>query len=279
MFTIFFLFSLSPPFSLSIYFPLFRFPLSLPSVAPHQSFRPSFIMAEHEGRGILKSETLLKYILETSAYPREAAELKELREETVKKYGHMSIMGVPADEGQFIAMVLKLINAVKTIEIGVFTGYSLLTTALALPHDAKIIAIDPNGEAYKVGLPFIQKANVEHKINFIESPAMPVLNEILSKGNHDEEGFDFAFVDADKENYMEYHEILMKLVKVGGIITYDNTLMFGAVAMGENDEMSPFMRKYRGPLMKLNSFLASDPRIELSHISIGDGLTLCKRLY
>ncbi|XP_042502090.1 flavonoid 3',5'-methyltransferase-like isoform X1 [Macadamia integrifolia] len=236
-------------------------------------------MAEHEGRGILKSETLLKYILETSAYPREAAQLKELREETVKKYGHMSIMGVPADEGQFIAMLLKLINAVKTIEIGVFTGYSLLTTALALPNDAKIIAIDPDGEAYRVGLPFIQKANVEHKINFIESPAMPVLNEMLRNGSHDEKGFDFAFVDADKENYLEYHETLMKLVKVGGIIAYDNTLMFGAVAMGENDEMPPFMRKYRGPLMKLNSFLASDPRIELSHISIADGLTLCKRLY
>ncbi|XP_043715260.1 flavonoid 3',5'-methyltransferase-like [Telopea speciosissima] len=231
------------------------------------------------GRGILQSETLLKYILETSVFPREHAQLKEVREAIVKKYGHMSVMGVPADEGQFLAMLLKLTNAVKTIEIGVFTGYSLLTTALALPHHGKIIAIDPDKEAWSIGLPFIQKANVEHKINFIDSPAMPVLNEMLTNGNHEEEGFDFAFVDADKENYMEYHELLKKLVKVGGIIAYDNTLMYGAVAMGENDEMPSFMRICRGPLMKLNSFLASDSRIELSHISIGDGLTMCKRLY
>ncbi|XP_042518527.1 flavonoid 3',5'-methyltransferase-like [Macadamia integrifolia] len=93
--------------------------------------------------------------------------------------------------------------------------------------------------------------------------ASGVLRDNEGKGSHDEKGFDFAFMDADKENYLEYHETLMKLVKVGGIIAYDNTMMFGAVAMGENDEMPPFMRKYRGPLMTLNSFLASDPRIEL----------------
>lgn len=91
--------------------------------------------------------------------------------------------------------------------------------------------------------------------------------------------FDFAFVDADKENYANYHELIMKLIKVGGIIGYDNTLWFGSVALSEDDEMEEFQRNGRGNFRAFNSFLATDPRIELSHVSIGDGLTLCRRLY
>lgn len=95
-----------------------------------------------------------------------------------------------------------------------------------------------------------------------------------------EEGtLDFAFVDADKENYINYHEQLLKLVRVGGIIAYDNTLWFGTVALSEEEEMMDFQRAGRAHFMKLNTFLASDPRVELSHLSIGDGLALCRRLY
>ncbi|XP_011086775.1 flavonoid 3',5'-methyltransferase-like [Sesamum indicum] len=225
---------------------------------------------------ILQSDALAKYLLETSAYPREHEQLKELRNATVDKYQYWSLMNVPADEGQFLSMLLKIMNAKKTIEVGVFTGYSLLSTALALPDDGKIIAIDPDREAYETGLPFIQKANMTHKIQFIQSDAMKVMNDFLAKG---EEGtFDFAFVDADKENYINYHELLLKLVKVGGIIAYDNTLWSGTVAASEDDEMQDYLKGCRGHIMKLNSFLANDGRIELAHLSIGDGLTLCKRL-
>ncbi|KAL8037928.1 hypothetical protein ABFX02_11G069600 [Erythranthe guttata] len=225
---------------------------------------------------ILQSDKLAKYILETSAYPREHEQLKELRNATVDKYQFWSLMNVPADEGQFLSMFLKIMNAKKTIEVGVFTGYSLLSTALALPDDGKIIAIDPDREAYETGLPFIQKANMTHKIQFIQSDATKVMNDLQAKG---EEGtFDFAFVDADKENYINYHEQLLKLVKVGGIIAYDNTLWSGTVAASEEDEMQDYLRGCRGHIIKLNSFLASDSRIELAHLSIGDGLTLCKRL-
>lgn len=95
-----------------------------------------------------------------------------------------------------------------------------------------------------------------------------------------EEGtFDFAFVDADKEDYIKYHELLLKLVKIGGIIAYDNTLWFGSVALSENDEMEEFMRKGRKYLIELNNFLANDPRVESSLVSIGDGLSLCRRLF
>ncbi|KAF7124789.1 hypothetical protein RHSIM_Rhsim12G0026800 [Rhododendron simsii] len=138
----------------------------------------------------------------------------------------------------------------------------------------KVIAIDLDKEAYEVGLPFVRKADVEHKINYIHSDGMIALNNLL-KNERQEGEFDFAFVDADKENYINYHELLLKLVKVGGIIAYDNTLWYGSVAPSEHEEVedTPW-----DALRKLNSFLASDSRIDLSLISIADGLTLCRRL-
>ncbi|KAL2519707.1 putative caffeoyl-CoA O-methyltransferase [Abeliophyllum distichum] len=192
-------------------------------------------MKEKFSSTILQSEALTKYLLETSAYPREHEQLKELRMATVDKYEYWSVMNVPADEGQFISLLLKVMNAKKTIEVGVFTGYSLLATALALPDDAK-------GE---------------------------------------EGSFDFAFVDADKENYINYHEELLKLIKVGGVIAYDNTLWAGTVALCEDEvdkETLERIGENRVHLKNLNTFLAADSRIELAQLSIGDGLTLCRRL-
>ncbi|XP_042495518.1 caffeoyl-CoA O-methyltransferase-like isoform X1 [Macadamia integrifolia] len=225
---------------------------------------------------LLQSESLVEYILETSVYPREHEQLKEIRQATIDKFGYKSEMLVPADEGQFLSMLLKIMNPKKTIEIGVFTGYSLLTTALALGDDVKITAIDPSREAYETGLPFIKKAGVEHKINFMESLAMPVLDEMLASGEEME--FEFAFVDADKYNYIKYHERLIKLVKIGGVIAYDNTLWFGSVAYEENKGMPERLLIQRSSIVELNSYLASDSRIELSQISIGDGVTLCRRI-
>ncbi|KAL1550442.1 flavonoid 3',5'-methyltransferase-like [Salvia divinorum] len=229
---------------------------------------------------ILQSEALTKYLLETSAYPREHQQLKELRHATVDRYSHLSVMNVPADEGQLLSMMLKLMGAKKTIEVGVFTGYSLLATALALPDKAKVIAIDPDREAYEVGLPFIEKAGVAHKIQFVNSDAVTAINQLLHDG---EEGtFDFAFVDADKENYINYHELLLKLVRVGGMIAYDNTLWSGTVALADDDlsqEWKDRIGENRIFLRNLNAFLANDGRIELAHLSIGDGLSLCRRLH
>ncbi|KAL1814890.1 hypothetical protein DCAR_0519088 [Daucus carota subsp. sativus] len=230
---------------------------------------------------ILKSKALQQYIYDVSTKGREHKQLKEIREATCKKYDWEAMMGVPPDEGLFLSILLKLMNAKKTLEIGVFTGYSLLTTALALPHDGKITAVDPSREAYEVGLPFIREAGVDHKIDFIESEALPVLDELLKNG----EQFDFVFVDADKPNYKNYHEKLVKLVKLGGAIAYDNTLWLGAVVDKEEDikarshitNMEGFLGCRRA-MIDLNISLASDPRIEISQISIGDGVTLCRRI-
>uniref|UniRef100_A0A7N0ZUY9 Caffeoyl-CoA O-methyltransferase n=1 Tax=Kalanchoe fedtschenkoi TaxID=63787 RepID=A0A7N0ZUY9_KALFE len=208
--------------------------------------------------------------METSAYPREHEQLKALRRASAEKLGSMSVMNVPVDQGIFMSMLLKIMNAKRALEIGVFSGYSLLTTALALPDDGRITAIDLSKEAYEVGLPFIQKAGVEHKIEFIHGDASPVLDSMV-------ECFDFVFVDADKEGYKHYHERLWQLVKVGGIVAYDNTLFLRTPAMTE-DETPEWSRSNRKAIIEFNKILASDSRYDVSQLSIGDGLTLCRRL-
>ncbi|XP_038715074.1 putative caffeoyl-CoA O-methyltransferase At1g67980 [Tripterygium wilfordii] len=229
-------------------------------------------------KGILQSESLRKYILDTSASPREHEQLKELRKATAEKYGNFVEACVPVDEGQFLSILMKLINAKRTLEVGVFTGYSLLTTALALPDDGLVTGIDTLTEPFsEVGLPIIRQAGMEHKIKFIHSNAVSALDEILSN-EEDTAGFDFAFVDADKANYIRYHEQLMKLVKVGGLIAYDNTLWFGLVSQ-EEEEVPEHLRDQRKSIMDFNTYISSDPSVEIAQVSIGDGLTLCRRLY
>ncbi|XP_027342009.1 probable caffeoyl-CoA O-methyltransferase At4g26220 [Abrus precatorius] len=224
---------------------------------------------------ILQSQNLTKYILETSVYPREAEVLKELRNATASH--PWGFMGAAPDAGQLMALLLKLLNAKKTIEVGVFTGYSLLCTALAIPDDGKIIALDPDREAYEIGLPFIKKAGVEHKIDFVESPALPVLDKLLEDPSN-KGTFDFAFVDADKGNYWNYHERLLELVKIGGLIIYDNTLWGGTVAWAEEDVPQP-KRRIRQDALAFNKAIADDSRVEISLASIGDGLTICRRAH
>nr|XP_029152197.1 caffeoyl-CoA O-methyltransferase isoform X2 [Arachis hypogaea] len=182
-------------------------------------------------KSLLQSDALYQYILETSVYPREHEAMKELRELTAKH--PWNIMTTSADEGQFLNMLLKLINAKNTMEIGVYTGYSLLATALALPEDGK-------------------------------------------EKNHG--NYDFIFVDADKDNYLNYHKRLIDLVKVGGVIGYDNTLWNGSVVAPADAPMRKYVRYYRDFVLELNKALAVDPRIEICMLPVGDGITLCRRI-
>nr|XP_043623381.1 caffeoyl-CoA O-methyltransferase-like [Erigeron canadensis] len=232
-------------------------------------------LQEFGHKSLLQSDALYQYILETSVYPWEPESMKELREVTAKH--PMNIMTTSADEGQFLNMLVKLINAKNTMEIGVFTGYSLLATALALPEDGKILAMDINRENYDLTRPIIEKAGVAHKIDFKEGPALPLLDELIANGKY-HGTFDFIFVDADKDNYLNYHERLIDLVKVGGLIGYDNTLWSGSVAAPPDAPMKRFVRYYRDCVLELNKALASDPRIEICMLPLGDGITLCRRL-
>ncbi|XP_023876363.1 caffeoyl-CoA O-methyltransferase 1 [Quercus suber] len=226
-------------------------------------------------KSLLQSDALYQYILETSVYPKEPEPMKELRELTARH--PWNIMTTSADEGQFLNMILKLINAKNTMEIGVYTGYSLLATALALPEDGKILAMDINRENYELGLPVIQKAGVAHKIDFREGPALPVLDQMIESGTcHGT--FDFIFVDADKDNYLNYHERLIELVKVGGLIGYDNTLWNGSVVAPPDAPLRKYVRYYRDYVLELNRALASDRRVEICQLPVGDGITLCRRI-
>ncbi|KAG0489280.1 hypothetical protein HPP92_008091 [Vanilla planifolia] len=193
------------------------------------------------------------------------------------KVPQRALMSVPPDEGQLLSLLLKAINAKKTIELGVFTGYSLLSTALALPSGGKITAIDVERTYYEIGLPFIQKAGVEDKIEFIEAEALPVLEKLIEEVQEDDL-YDFAFVDADKMNYQNYHERLIKLVKINGLILYDNTLWFGTVTDPHNPSYPSWIKDSLDSLIKLNKQLAVDPRIELSQFCVGDGVTICRRV-
>ncbi|MCE3050740.1 hypothetical protein HAX54_047982 [Datura stramonium] len=228
-----------------------------------------------DNKGLLQSPELYQYVLETSVYPREPAPLKEIRAITADDPEFF--MGTTPDSGQLIAMLLNLLNAKKTIELGVFTGYSLLLTALTIPDDGNIIAIDPDRQSYEMGLPVIQKAGVEHKIDFKNSPALPVLDRLL-EDNKNRDSFDFAFVDADKPNYGNYHERLVQLVKIGGLIVYDNTLWYGTLAKPE-ETVDELMRPERSYLLEFNKFLAEDIRIQISQVPVGDGITICRRLF
>ncbi|RZC51660.1 hypothetical protein C5167_020088 [Papaver somniferum] len=200
--------------------------------------------------GLLQSKELYQYILETNVYPNEAEVLKELREITVTQ--PWSVMLCAADEGPIMSLVLKIFNAKKTIEIGVYTGYSLLVTALALPEDGKV--------------------------EFIESIALPVLDKLLEDPKN-EGSFDYAFVDADKGNYKNYHERLLKLVRVGGMILYDNTLWSGTVAWEDDSSLDEHMKSVKDVFVDLNKKLASDSRIQILQLPVGDGLTMCMRLH
>ncbi|CAO2184117.1 unnamed protein product [Urochloa humidicola] len=162
-------------------------------------------------------------------------------------------------------------------EVGVFTGGSVLATALAIPDDGKIIAIDVSREYFDLGRPVIEKAGVAHKINFREGPVLSILDNLLAdEGN--EGKFDFAFVDADKKNYGGYHEQLLRLVRVGGVLAYDNTLWGGSVALPDDVPLTKGAREIRAAIRAFNAKIAADARVEAVQIPVADGITLCRRV-
>lgn len=177
-------------------------------------------------------------------------------------------MQIGPDQGQFMAMLVKLIGARRTIEIGTFTGYSALAVALALPEDGRVLTCDISDEFTRVGRPFWREAGVEHKIDLVLAPALQTLDSRLSAGEAG--AYDFAFIDADKVSYDAYYERCLQLVRVGGLIAFDNTLWSGEVA-------KPAGTSDTAALQALNDKLHRDERIDVSMLTIGDGLTLARR--
>ena len=177
-------------------------------------------------------------------------------------------MQIAPEQGQFMAMLVRLIGARRTIEIGVFTGYSALAVALALPDDGRVLACDINAAYVDVGRPHWQAAGVAHKIDVQLGPALQTLDARIAAG---EEGhYDFAFIDADKTAYDAYYERCLRLLRAGGLIAIDNVLWSGAVARPSQDADTQALRA-------LNDKLFTDERIDLAMLAISDGITLARK--
>jgi predicted O-methyltransferase YrrM len=209
-------------------------------------------------------DTLYEYVLAHSL--REHPAQTALRAATrAHRYAGMQIS---PEQGQFMALLIKLMGARRAIEVGVFTGYSALTVALALPTDGKLLACDISDEFTQIGKPFWDEAQVAHKIDLQLAPALSTLDARLAAGEAGQ--YDFAFIDADKPGYDAYYERCLQLLRTGGLIAIDNTLWSGAVAHSSKDVDT-------AALQALNIKLHSDERVDLSLLPIGDGLTLARK--
>jgi predicted O-methyltransferase YrrM len=207
-------------------------------------------------------QNLYDYLLSVSL--REAEILTQLRQETAQyPVGRMQIA---PEQGQFLALLVQLLGAKKTLELGVFTGYSCLVVALALPNDGLVVACDISEEFTTIARRYWEQAGVANKIHLHIAPALETLDHLLATGEG--ETFDFAFIDADKSNYDAYYERSLQLVRSGGLIAIDNVLWSGKVA-------DPAVQDNRTKRIRaLNQKLHQDRRVILSLIAIGDGLTL-----
>ena len=205
---------------------------------------------------------LYNYLLSVSL--REPEILGKLRQETANH--PRSGMQISPEQGQFMSLLVQLIAAKKTLEVGVFTGYSSLSVALVLPADGQIIACDVSEEFTAIARRYWQEAGVADKIDLRLAPALQTLDELLATGQA--ETFDFAFIDADKENSDGYYERSLQLVRPGGLIAIDNVLWSGQVADEQNQDKST------QAIRALNKKLHHDERISLSLVPIADGLTL-----
>ena len=209
-------------------------------------------------------ENLYSYLLQVSV--TETAAQTALRELT-QAHEHASMQIAP-DQGQFMALLVKLLGVRQIIEVGTFTGYSALTMAQALPEGGKVVCCDISDEYTSMGRPFWEQAGVASRIDLRIAPALETLDALVEAGKQGQ--FDLAFIDADKENYDSYYERCLLLVRPGGVILFDNTLWNGQVADASFSDADTVA------LRKLNADLKQDDRVDIALATIADGLTLAR---
>lgn len=212
------------------------------------------------------SEELNRYLLSITL--RDTALLAELREHTARM--PEARMQISPEQGQFLHWLVSTLGARRTLEVGVFTGYSALVTALALPGDGQLVACDVSAEYTAVARSFWERAGVARRIDLRLAPALQTLDDLLAQGQAGT--FDFAFIDADKENYSAYFERVLDLLRVGGVMAVDNVLWSGRVIDPANHESSTVA------VREFNRRVYEDTRVAISVVPIGDGLTLARKL-
>ena len=208
------------------------------------------------------SDQLYDYLLSVSVPPDSLGE--RLRDETSEAVGFN--MQISPEQGQFMSLLIKMLGVRKAIEIGTFTGYSAMTVARALPADGSLIACDVSEEWTSIARRYWDEAGVADKIELRIGPALDTLDGLIADGQG--ASFDFAFIDADKENYAGYYERCLELLRPGGVVGVDNTLWSGAVADPVNQTADTIA------IRVLNQLVYEDERVNSCVLPIGDGLSI-----
>lgn len=216
----------------------------------HFSFLPPALAAYSVENWLREPEILVRLREETSALPNAG-------------------MQITSDQGQLMGVLAKIANVKRYLEIGVFTGYSSLAVAMALPEEGQVVALDVSEEFTNVARRYWEEAGVSDKIELHLAPATETLDWLLAEGN--EETFDMAFIDADKPNYLAYYERVLPLVKTNGFVLVDNVFWNGRVADPENQEENTVY------IREVNEALRQDERVDIAIVPIGDGLTIARK--
>ncbi|MDH4565691.1 O-methyltransferase [Pseudomonas sp. BN414] len=206
-------------------------------------------------------DALYGYLLEVSL--RESPLLERLRAETASL--PMARWQIAPEQGQFMALLVKLTGARRILEVGTFTGYSALCMAAEMPADGRMVCCDLPGDYNAVALRYWQEAGLAERIELRLAPALDTLAGL------EDGSFDLIFIDADKSNYPAYLEEALRLARQGGLLLFDNVLWSGRVLETESDDADT------RAIQALNLALKADPRVDLSLLPLGDGLTLCRK--
>jgi predicted O-methyltransferase YrrM len=211
------------------------------------------------------SDELHSYVLDVGV--REPDVLARLREETASLPEHN--MQIAPEQGALLSLLVELLGARRCLEVGTFTGYSSTAIALALPEDGELTCCDVSREWTDVARRYWADAGVADKVDLRIAPALETLDALLDEGRED--GYDLAFVDADKTGYDAYYDRLLRLVRPGGLIAFDNMLWGGRVADPSHDDADT------AAIRALNRRLAEDDRITMVLLPVADGVTLARR--
>lgn len=218
-----------------------------------------------ESKFTTMDEQLYNYLLSVSL--KEPDVLTRLREETARD--PMAILQIPPDQGQLMALLVKLMGAKRILEIGTYMGFSALSMALALPDNGYLLTCDINQDWTDVARRYWEKAGVADRIELRIAPALETMNALLAEGQ--EQSFDLIFIDADKPNYCAYYEAGLRLLRCGGLVILDNVLWKGRVA--DEREQDPDTVALRA----INTLIYQDQRVDASIIPIGDGMTIARK--
>lgn len=227
-------------------------------------------------KGNLESDARIHdYVLKQSL--RESEVLSRLRHETEKDPD--AIMQIPPDQGQLMALLVKLIGAKRSIEIGVYTGYSTLCVAQAMPSDSITVACDINETWTLLAKKYWAEAGVDNKIDLRLAPAVETLTSLLDDGQAGT--YDFVFIDADKDSYDIYYELSLQLLRPGGLMAIDNVLLFGSVIDSnalDDSLKSSITEKSIQTIRDLNNKIKQDKRVDVSMLKIADGVSLVRKI-